>query len=191
DKELKADNIDNPLTGVRFIVEAARGRDQPLSLLTSRDPQADLDQVTSQLRTLESRAQADDVRTDPDRMKILDQVATILGLQLWKMRHRQAVVNFVLTRGGALPEDLYFGGTRKPDDLLDFLLGRQHADRLGIILTDADVRQQVEREAAGAEVLESSRFADNKRVKVFLRGREHARTNPKELLDALRDEFRV
>ena len=41
DKELKADNIDNPLTGVRFIVEAARGRDQPLSLLTSRDPQAE------------------------------------------------------------------------------------------------------------------------------------------------------
>ena len=111
DKELKADNIDNPLAGVRFIVEAARAREQAL---LSRDPQADLAQVTSQLRTLESRAQADDVRTDPDRMKILDQVATILGFQLWKIRHPTVMLNFLASRGGTLPEDLYFGGTRKP-----------------------------------------------------------------------------
>ena len=44
---------------------------------------------------------------------------------------------------------LYFGGSLTPQGLLDFMIWKHEADRLGIQLTAGDVRDEVIREAFG------------------------------------------
>jgi hypothetical protein len=87
------------------------------------------------------------------------------------------------------PGQLYFGGTLAVDDLLDFLLWRQQADKLKITLTDEDVRREVNSEV-GSEALTGNEPKDAEKLRNLLRGAVRNYT-PKELYAALRDEFRV
>jgi hypothetical protein len=173
DKELKADNPDN--AAVRAIAE--------------RSSRFRLQGVEDDLRELQLIASRDSFKNDPDRMKVLDQLATVLGFQAWQMANLRAILPTLQTGGRILPSIPYFGGGTRYEDLLDFLVWKQQADRLGITLTEADVRAEVTREAAGNEVFDAKRLADSKLVKGFLRGRGNV--TPNDLLEALRQEFRV
>jgi hypothetical protein len=96
------------------------------------------------------------------------------GLQLWRLQH---------------PSDLYFGGTLATEDLLDFKLWLRQADKLGIVLTDEDVRKLVNHEA-GTEVLTGDPLKDGDKVSSAMGG-AFRNVSAKDLYNALRDEFRV
>src|SRR5262249_3979987 len=89
----------------------------------------------------------------------------------------------------AHPGQLYFGGTLSTDDLLDFLLWKQQADKLKITLTDEDVRKEINQET-GTEALTGNTVKDTEKIRTLLRGAARNYT-PKELYAALREEFRV
>jgi hypothetical protein len=116
-----------------------------------------------------------DGKTDAAR-----QVAALyreLGLEDWRINHRN---------------ELYFGGTLTLDSLLDFVIWRQQADKLGITLTDEDVRKEVNHEV-GAEVLTGIPVKDGDKIASYLQGVVGAgrNLNVKDVYAALRDEFRV
>lgn len=90
---------------------------------------------------------------------------------------------------------LYFGGQTNTDGLLDFLIWKHQADRLGIVLTDEGLRRELTREAAGEDLIQKKdlrtilmEFQQNN---PFLRGRDTVNLKPDELIAALKDEFRV
>jgi hypothetical protein len=87
------------------------------------------------------------------------------------------------------PGQLYFGGTLSADDLLDFKLWLQQADKLKITLTDDAVRKLVNQET-DSEALTGNAVKDAEKMRSVLRGVGRNFTE-KELIDALRDEFRV
>ena len=134
----------------------------------------------STLRNLEAGAAKPDLDA-ADRL-IYVQVATLLGFQ------RQ-----ILARN---PGDAYyFGGGSKTEDILDFRLWQLQADRLGIKLTDADVVKEVIAESAHSKVLDPTKaFADQEQVRLYIAAQGRDKNNPvtpKNLMDALREEFRV
>jgi hypothetical protein len=98
-----------------------------------------------------------------------------LGLDEWRMNH---------------PGELYFGGTLTADSLLDFLIWRQQADKLGITLTDDDVRKAVNQEAGG-EVLTGTAAKDAEKMRLLLQGIPLRDVSTRDLYAALRDELRV
>jgi hypothetical protein len=118
------------------------------------------------------------VKDDPERLRTLERMAGLLGVEAWSTRIQMA----------GRPE-WYFGGSRRPDDLLDFLAWKHQADKLGIVLTDEDVRKEVNREA-GRDVIEARKFEEDKFVERFLSGNRQD-LSVRELLDGVRDEFRV
>jgi hypothetical protein len=83
------------------------------------------------------------------------------------------------------PRDLYFGGSREPKDLIDFLLLKHHADQLGIQLTDGDVSNLVMGETRG--------FLRPQESTLLLKGlqRDFGGLTADTLRSALADEFRV
>jgi hypothetical protein len=83
------------------------------------------------------------------------------------------------------PRDLYFGGSRDPKGLIDFLLLKHQADQLGIQLTDADVSNLVMGETRG--------FLKPQESTLLLKGlqRDFGGLTADMLRSALADEFRV
>jgi hypothetical protein len=140
-------------------------------------------EVQDDLNHLARLATNADVRDDPANLQKLQNMATALGFLLW-----QAEVFLQLPGRG---EVFYFGGSRRPDDLLDFLIWRHYADKLGITLTDEGVLQELNREACGREAIPGKSFANDPKVKQFLSNKELSGITPAILLEALRDEFRV
>jgi hypothetical protein len=128
------------------------------------------------LRNLASLPQTD---RNPEEARTIDSLAVALGFQAW----------------GLSPEagDFYFGGSRnKPDDLLDFLIWAHEADKLGITLTEADVRKEVVRAASDRDVFGGRPFSDSLLVQQYVGGGGNARGwRPADLLAALTDELRA
>jgi hypothetical protein len=93
---------------------------------------------------------------------------------------------------GRTRDQLYMGGTRKTEDLLDFLVWKHQADRLGIVLTEADVRKAINQEA-GETVLAGESFRDDPLTRAFLGNRNYGRAavTDAQLVQALTDEYRV
>ena len=139
-----------------------------------------LDKTGSRLRALESSAAKPDLSAD--ERSVYQQMATLLGYQKFALSRRSR-------------DDYYFGGGSKTEDALDFRLWQLQADRLGIKLTDADVMKEIVAEAAGSKVLDPTKaFADQAPVMAYLRNLGRDKNNaitPTDLLDALREEFRV
>jgi hypothetical protein len=82
------------------------------------------------------------------------------------------------------PNELYFGGQlERTEDLLDFLIWRHKADELGIQLTTADVRSEIERETLGQLTQDNMRSLQNR----LRRDQQSLQMLP----NALADEFRV
>jgi hypothetical protein len=204
--DLKTEAKDSPLIGLKALVERAQRRGniplrdmeqflgrlppQFLRQFVVEQTQRELAAINSDLQLLDDLARKPEVRKDPENLRLLDKIGTALGFQSWAWQHIDAARNLGLTFGQAMPEDLYFGGGYKRiDDLLDFLVWKHQADRLGITLTDKDVMKEINRDAAGQQLFDpDTRFERAKKVDDFL---HREKETPRELLDALRDEFRA
>jgi hypothetical protein len=199
---------DNALVGVQNLLQSARQRTpNALAFMILRIQQQQPEQVMAylaqiraqiqnELREIESISDRDKVKNDPERLAILRRIATIFAFQYWIAEHPDALSS--LFRQQFKPEDFYFGGSaradRRSDDALDFMLWQNQADRLGISLTDADLVQELTREAAD-QIVFNEKVKDpekDKQLVEFVKHREYGvRTTPRDLLDALREEFRV
>lgn len=194
DNELKSTTGENPLAGVRDIVSNVQKNSSFIAFAAMRGFPTDhiLQTIQSDLSMLEKVATREKVKDDPERLALLRNVATTLGFQAW-LSVRPQVTLLYTTRGIASP-DFYFGGAARHEDLLDFKLWLHQADRLGIKLSDADVLREIVTEAAGYKVFGDNvgSFERQKDVLDFLRGnREFVNLTPRDLLNALRDEFRA
>jgi hypothetical protein len=127
--------------------------------------------------------------TDPQKnesqYRALDTLSTILAFYSWTMDPQRK------------PEESYFGGSLRASDTsdyLDFLIWKHQADRLGIVLTPADVCREVNRAwGYGDYLTPDGKFDSNEWVTFFFRNnpRIHKTLTPHDLLNALTDEFRV
>lgn len=131
--------------------------------------------------------QLDESQKKEDQARALDAIATMLAFQSWVSdpQHQPA-------------EESYFGGSLRAKDVpdfLDFLIWKHQADRLGIVLTQADVCREVNRAwGDGNEFLKpDTKFDNNEWVDRFFRASQkvHKSLTPHDLLTALTDEFRV
>jgi hypothetical protein len=119
-----------------------------------------------------------------DQVKMLTTLSAALAYQAWLLEPPPR-------------RDLFwFGGSRKLDDLLDFLVWKHQADKLGVELTEADVIREVNRDAGGQAVLQGKSLDKDERFKQFLAAynrnrREGGGLTAADLVAALTDEFRV
>ena len=116
--------------------------------------------------------------------RVLDVCGAMLGLAL--AAPVMVVVAALVAmdqRGQMAPGQLYFGGTLGLDNLLDFLIWRQQADRLGIQLTAEDINRAVTAETLG-------QLTDQNR-KDIERGLQLNRAGADQLVKALGEELRV
>ena len=88
-------------------------------------------------------------------------------------------------------ETLYFGGSLAVQDLLDFDLWRHEADKLGIKLTQEDIRSEINREAFDFQPLEADAGAALTRIYNLLRSPRQANMTIEDVYTALGDELRV
>jgi hypothetical protein len=151
----------------------------------------------SLIRDLRDLAGKPAVREDPKSLELVRKVALLVG----HAYHRALMIARPIDK----MEDLYFGGNaRKLEDLLDFLIWKKQADKLGINLTDQDLRKEINREAGFRDFLKKDDFARDPEVKKFIpfyqgpegrRGRRQkgieGTITEEELREAVRDEFRV
>ncbi len=100
------------------------------------------------------------------------------------------VLEFDLWRHSARSNDSYFGGPLTTEGLLDFLLWKRQADKLGIVLTPADVRKQVNEEAM-TEVFDGEPSKDAAKALALSGQRDAMTTTADSIYQALADEFRV
>jgi hypothetical protein len=87
-------------------------------------------------------------------------------------------------------ETLYFGGSLGVQDLLDFVMWRQIADKLGITLTPADIRAEINRETFNYQPLEEAEGPLVERVK-RMTSVQDPNLSAHDIYDALGDELRV
>jgi hypothetical protein len=198
--KLKNTSPDNPLAGLKEVVDAAQrniqmyqqmmfqGRPLPREFL--------LPQIEENLQRLKDIARREKVKDDPENLQLLQNVATVLGYQAWlaEPQHQPYALSYLL--GSAIdrrrmPPVFCFGGTSRTEDLLDFLVWKHEADRLGISLTDEDLIREINAEAGGQEVF-GEKVRNLEREKAIV---EHAafyrNLTTRDLVNALRNEFRV
>src|SRR5207245_3931190 len=83
-----------------------------------------------QLRLMDQQL---DKANKPEQVQMVRQLQLALQQDAWL---------FHASKDDLYPDDnLYFGGSTSEQGLLDFIIWRQQADRLGILLTTEDVRQ--------------------------------------------------
>lgn len=160
--------------------------------MEERGSAAVLASLREDLQRLEGLAAQTDVKDKPERLAVIDRLTTILAFQTWLVCRQQGDLIRVNSRPPQPPEEYYFGGSRKVDDLLDFMVLRKQAEKLKIDYTDEGVMRLVTAEAAGHKLFDGTRFAREKVVTEFLSGGTATRnfTAP-ELMAALREELRV
>lgn len=110
------------------------------------------------------------------------ELARALQFQAWIFRPREAN-----------QKEFYFGGGQKPADLLDALLWKYQADRLGVTLTENQVIASINYESAGQKIVTKSMADDpfvSRYLQEFNRNRRRQVT-PSQLLEALTEEFRL
>jgi hypothetical protein len=89
---------------------------------------------------------------------------------------------------------LLFGGGVSNEELLDFMLWKHQADKLGLQLTESDIRKLVNRVSARGDLFGNTSFTSSALVKGFASAvskNTQRGITPDELLEALTDEFRV
>jgi hypothetical protein len=146
-------------------------------------PDSRLQPLQKQLRDVQKQLNFPDVQKNPDQYQALDIMATLLAFQAWANDPQRQL------------GDSYFGGSIRPDDLLDFLIWKHEADRLGITLTQADVCREINRAWGGGDdfIPPDGKFESNQWVGIFFQSNQriHKSLTPHDLLSALTDEFRV
>lgn len=137
------------------------------------------------------KEKADKLRAE--RLELLGKIATIMGHQYWRYARLMTALEQQLRGVVPVPDDLCFGGSSKTDeDTLDFIMWKNHADRLNIKLTDADLARQINHEAT-ATVFEPEKvdFEKDEKIVDFFRRANVAHVPLKDFVEALKDEFRV
>jgi hypothetical protein len=133
-----------------------------------------------QLRALSLQLSAPGLEKNPDQLKDLQIVMHALAFQAW------------ITSPAHPPGESYFGGTRKVDDLLDFLVWKHEADRLGIVLTPAEVCKEVNKAWGGRDVVQEKGFDKTEAVRTYLRSNQaNKNASGQDLMNALIEEYRV
>ncbi len=127
-----------------------------------------------------------DSQNKEDEARAYDALATMLAFQSWVADPQRK------------PEESYFGGSLRAADVpafLDFLIWKHQADRLGIVLTQADVCREVNRAwGDGSDFLKpDAKWDTNEWVSRFMGASQkiHKSLTAQDLLTALTDEFRV
>jgi hypothetical protein len=197
DQDLKADaaSPDNLLTQLRTVLAGIEQRDQDRQRLNQnltflRDPQ--LAQMflrdfvnrfrqsqQNDIRTLQAIASRPGILDDKASVQTLDKVAILMGYQTWLASSRTG---------------WYFGGSNEYDDLLDFVMWKQQADKLGIHLTRGDVINELNREGFHRNLFDEKSFERDDKVLRFLQpsgNRNERGIRPQDLIEILADEFRV
>ncbi len=148
-------------------------------------PDTRLKMLSNQLRDVQRQLTFPEAQKNEAQYRALDTLATILAFYSWAFDPQRQ------------PEDSYFGGSLRasePSELLDFLIWKQQADRLGIVLTPADVCREINRAWGNGDYLQpDGKFESNEWVTFFFRTNQkrHMSLTPHDLLNALIDEFRV
>jgi hypothetical protein len=148
-------------------------------------PETRLSSLQKQLRDVQRQLSLPEIQKNEAQYRALDTLATILAFYSWAMDPQRQL------------EDSYFGGSLRATevaDSLDFLIWKQQADRLGIVLTPADVCREINRAWGNGDYLPTDgNFETNEYVSFFFRTnqRYHKNLTPRDLLGALTDEFRV
>lgn len=183
-KELKPDfKADKPNLTMDLFQICERAQKRFLERRTP--PQFMLDQIVADLRTLHNLSEGR-MREKTESLVVIQKLATVLGYHAWILQHG--------LRAAGVPNDLIFGGnSNKMDDLLDFVMFEQQADKLGIKLTDADIAQEINRECAGHEIFDvkAVHFETDKTVQTFLNTYQDKNVTARDLIEGLRKEFRV
>ncbi|MFQ3652053.1 MAG: hypothetical protein SNJ75_17175, partial [Gemmataceae bacterium] len=187
----------SPLLGLRMVLDelliVQRGMQnlQRMAMMGQLNQQLLLFQRNQMLETLfrlmrdpstglPAVAAREGVKENREYLELVMQAGALLGIETW-MLARSSADAFLL------------GGDRSPESTLDFLLWQQQADRLGITLTDEDLAKQINRDLGGVEIFEpGTAMNKNKRVLQFIGGNQNREVlKPSELIDALREEYRV
>jgi hypothetical protein len=166
----------------------AAAADLPQRVLSRYYGRASFQGAQNDLRDLRAAFQLPDIGKNPEQLKNLETLAAALAYQAWVEEQQ--------TRGRTAREELLFGGTLSTEDLLDFLIWQHEADRLGIVLTDADVGREINRITGNRELFADEGFDRNPLVREAVRSDDRRRQagpglTANDLLEALRAEFRV
>jgi hypothetical protein len=108
----------------------------------SMSPELRKDQTFHDHDRLQGLEQSLRGKGEESKARLVRELMSVLEYEMWA-RDRPAT------------ERLYFGGSLRADDLLDFVMWKQQADKLGITLTQEDIRNEINREAFGHDPLEA------------------------------------
>jgi hypothetical protein len=133
--------------------------------------------IQQDLREL-SRIRREVLQEDPPKVEAardIRKVSRILETELWKR---------------STSPDTYFGGSFNVDGLLDFLVWRHQADRLGIQFTEADIREALNQECL-SEIFVDDPRKDASKLFTLLGPTGYQNVTLGRIYQALGDEFRV
>jgi hypothetical protein len=180
EKFLKQKGPNDPLTPMQDFLRSVMFdviSSQPNSEKHFKELQPKLRTVLRHLRDSQSKE---------EEARAYDALATMLAFQSWVADPQRK------------PEESYFGGSLRATDVpafLDFLIWKHQADRLGIVLTQADVSREVNRAwGDGSDFLKpDAKWDTNEWVSRFMGGSQkiHKSLTANDLFAALTDEFRV
>ncbi len=179
DREKKGpgENLDNPIQTALQAMDSVRG-----GMMMFSTPETRHQQIMGSLQRVQMLLDRPEVQKDPEQLRAIDAIATALAVQAWSTNPQKP------------PQEYYFGGTPKADELLDFALWKHQADKLGIVLTSADICREVNRAWGNGDFLKpDGKFENNDWVGKFLGASQkiHKNLGPQDLLRALTDEYRV
>jgi hypothetical protein len=148
-------------------------------------------------RFLSPEMRKDQVFRDHDRLQNLEQSLRGKGdeSKARVVRELMAVLEYEMwSRDRPASERLLFGGSLRVDDLLDFAMWKQQADKLGITLTQDDIRNEINREAFGHDPLDANAaqmVAQVQRMQQDYRQVPNPALTADDIYTALGDELRV
>lgn len=118
---------------------------------------------------------------EESKARLVRELMAVLEIEMW-------------ARDRPSSERLYFGGSLRADDLLDFVMWKHQADKLGITLTQEDIRNEINREAFGHDPLEADPVqlvAHVHRMQQAMRQIPNPALTSDDIYTALGDELRV
>jgi hypothetical protein len=145
--------------------------------------------IQANLRMIRDQFQLPSISKSADQVRMLETLATAIGFEGWQFAPENRP-----------PNDGYFGPRLRTEDLLDFLIWKHQADKLGIELSDSDIIRELNRAAGNRTpplIDPDEAFERSQAVVSFIApgGDRDRRATPgattADLLQALRDEFRV
>ncbi len=134
------------------------------------------EQIRNDLRDLQRLAVQREHK--PELAALAESLVGALKFEYWKLNPDRPAGTY------------FFGGSRKPEELIDFVVWRKQADKLGIVLTPEDLRKAINLETGRREVLTGTQpFDKDPRFQEFFTKNRDVREPA--LVSSLNDELRV